>query len=73
MPPTVFKLIGGNDTGGATVKQPQSGWDGEALGTIFSIQSELPPDEVQSPPPTQNATSLPTGLPDPGDEPHQIN
>ena len=73
VPPTIYKLVGGNETGGATLKQPQEGWDDEDLGTIFSIRNELLPDEVQSPEPTENVTFSPTGPPDPGDEPPHIN
>ena len=50
VPPTISNLVGGNDTGGATNKQPEVGWDDMALGDIFSIRNQLPPEEFPNPP-----------------------
>lgn len=43
VPPPIVKLIGGNDTGGATLTQPKAGWDNLALGPIFLIRNQPPP------------------------------
>lgn len=43
VPSTISYLVGGDDTGGATLSQPTAGWDYEALSTIFSIRNQLPP------------------------------
>lgn len=59
VPPTIFNLIGGSETGGATLKQPNAGWDDAALGTIFSIRNELPPEETQPPEGSQPLPSNP--------------
>ena len=77
VPPTISKLVGGSDTGGATLKQPKAGWDDAALGTIFSIRNELPPEEkLQFPPtnPNLNSTSPTTSTPqtNPSDETQQV-
>ena len=58
VPPPIVDLVGGSDTGGATLKQPAAGWDNPALGSIFSTRNQLPLPDSSSPP---SATSLPTG------------
>ena len=45
VPPQIFAQVGGDDSGGATLKQPEAGWDNQALGDIFSIRNQLPPAE----------------------------
>lgn len=58
VPPTIFNLVGGNETGGATLRQPTAGWDYEALGTIFSVRNQpVSEEETQFPPPNLNITS----------------
>ena len=44
VPLPIIELVGGNNTGGATLNQPKAGWDDPALGPIFSIGNELLPD-----------------------------
>ena len=62
--PTIVNLIGGNDTGGATLKQPEAGWDDKALDIIFSIRNELPHQEkLQFPLPNPITTSQPQSTP----------
>ena len=64
VPPEVFYKIGGNETGGAERQQPRSGWDDKALGDIFSVRNQLPPDDPNTtsptPPPNDPNTTLPT-------------
>lgn len=57
VPPTIVKLIGGNDTGGATLNQPEAGWDIPALGSIFLTRNQIPLDLSN----TTFHTSFPSG------------
>ena len=57
VPPPIVKLVGGNDTGGATLNQPKAGWDSPALESIFLIRNQLPSDL----PNTTFPTNLPSG------------
>ena len=60
VPPPIVKLIGGNDTGGATLNlKPTSGWGTPALGAIFSRRNQLLPD-LQILPFTTNFPSEPS-------------
>lgn len=60
VPPTIFNLVGGSGTGGATLQQPKSGWGDNDLGTIFSIRNQLPPEtEPEFPHTTSPKTSSP--------------
>ena len=62
--PTIVNLIGGSDTGGATLKQPEAGWDDKALDTIFSIRNEpLHQEKLQFPLPNLIITSQPQATP----------
>ena len=58
VPLPIVGLVGGNNTGGATLKQPKAGWDDPALGPIFLKRNELLPDTSSS----FNIT-FPTNLP----------
>ena len=49
VPPAIVKLIGGSDTGGATLHKPAAGWDNPALGPIFQIRNQLPPSDLSTP------------------------
>ena len=60
VPPLIVDLVGGSDTGGATLTQPEAGWDTPALGPIFSTRNELPPPDLSSSP---SAPNEPTDLP----------
>ena len=53
VPPSIVELVGGNDTGGATLNQPKAGWENSDLGDIFSTRNQLlqdPPSQSPSPP-----------------------
>ena len=59
--PSIVKLVGGSDIGGATLKEPLGGWDDPALGPIFATRNELPtptssPHATSSPDSTLNNT-----------------
>ena len=57
VPSPIVNLIGGSDTGGATLTQPEAGWDTAALGPIFSTRNELPPPDLSSSPSATNEPS----------------
>ena len=60
VPTTIFNLVGGDDTGGATLKKPEAGWNYEALDAIFSTRNELPPEEkLPFPPASPSITTNP--------------
>lgn len=63
VPPSIVQMIGGNSTGGATLKKPKAGWDNPALGPIFLTRNELLPDPpVTTPGGNMTFTSdLPSG------------
>ena len=44
VPPSIVKLVGGDETGGATLTQPEAGWGNPYLGPIFSIRNDFPPE-----------------------------
>ncbi|KAF8463711.1 hypothetical protein BDZ91DRAFT_731485 [Kalaharituber pfeilii] len=50
VPETVFKVIGGNATGGATFREPRNNWIDDRLRVIFGVGEE--------PSTTQNSTTL---------------
>ena len=48
VPLPIVGLVGGNNTGGATLNQPKAGWDDPALGPIFLKRNKLLPDTSSS-------------------------
>ena len=60
VPSPIVKLVGGNSTGGATLKAPKAGWGDQALGPIFAKLNELPPPDVSPTPGSNTNTTVPT-------------
>ena len=42
VPPAIVDLIGGDEKGNATLREPKDGWGTEELGQVFQIQNQLP-------------------------------
>ena len=42
VPPAIVNLIGGDEKGSATLRQPKAGWDTKELGQVFQIRNQLP-------------------------------
>ena len=56
VPSAIVDLVGGDEKGNAKIQQPKAGWDNKALGSIFQILNQLPPDSTDS---VTNTTSNP--------------
>jgi len=57
VPPAIVDLIGGDERGSATLRQPKDGWGTQELGQVFQIRNQLPANVDGSTNSTNKTTS----------------
>ena len=63
MPLAIVDLIGGDEKGIATLRQPKAGWDTKELGLVFQIRNQLPTTVDSSTNSANKTTSTSTDSP----------